>query len=78
VQPSRLSQQKKGKKPVGRGKSSGQDKNEGAMDKLKGRAKEAAGAVTGDEAKKFEGRSDQTKGTAKEKRVSSKTSSSSR
>jgi len=38
------------------------------MDKAKGRAKEAAGAVTGDKAKKSEGRSDQTKGTAKEKK----------
>jgi uncharacterized protein YjbJ (UPF0337 family) len=38
------------------------------MDKLKGRAKEAAGAVTGDDAKKSEGRSDQTKGTLKEKK----------
>ena len=37
------------------------------MDKAKGKAKEAAGAGTGDEAKKSEGRSDQTKGTAKEK-----------
>jgi len=53
---------------VGRGKSSGQDKNEGAMDKLTGRAKEAAGAVTGNEATKSEGRSDQRKGTAKEKK----------
>jgi uncharacterized protein YjbJ (UPF0337 family) len=53
--------------PMGR-KSSGQDKGEGAMDKAKGRAKEAAGAVTGDDAKKSEGRSDQTKGTAKEKK----------
>jgi uncharacterized protein YjbJ (UPF0337 family) len=52
---------------VGR-KSSGQDKNEGAMDKAKGRAKEAAGAVTGDDAKKSEGRSDQRKGTAKDKK----------
>jgi len=52
---------------VGR-KSSGQDRGEGAVDKLKGRAKEAAGAVTGDEATKSEGRSDQTKGTAKEKK----------
>ena len=50
------------------GKSSKQDRGEGAMDKAKGRAKEAAGAVTGDEAKKSEGRSDQTKGTAKEKK----------
>jgi uncharacterized protein YjbJ (UPF0337 family) len=52
---------------VDRGKSSGQNKGEGVMDKAKGKAKEAAGAVTGDEAKKSEGRSDQTKGTAKEK-----------
>lgn len=49
-------------------KSSRQDKNEGTMDKLKGRAKEAAGAVTGDENKKAEGRSDQTAGTVKEKK----------
>jgi uncharacterized protein YjbJ (UPF0337 family) len=53
---------------VGRGKSSGQDKNEGAMDKFKGRAKEVAGVVTGNEATKSEGRSDQRKGTAKEKK----------
>jgi uncharacterized protein YjbJ (UPF0337 family) len=52
---------------VGR-KSSGQDKGEGATDKLKGRVKEAAGAVTGDEATKSEGRSNQTRGTAKEKK----------
>jgi len=45
-------------------KSSGQDKGEGVVDKAKGRAKEAAGAVTGDETKKSEGRSEQTKGTA--------------
>lgn len=49
-------------------KSSGQDKNEGAMDKAKGRVKEAAGSLTGDETKKSEGRSDRTKGTAKEKK----------
>jgi uncharacterized protein YjbJ (UPF0337 family) len=49
-------------------KSSGQDKGEGTIDKAKGKAKEAAGAVTGDETKKSEGRSDQTKGTAKEKK----------
>jgi uncharacterized protein YjbJ (UPF0337 family) len=52
---------------VGR-KSSGQDKGEGTLDKAKGKAKEAAGAVTGDKAKKSEGRSDQTKGTVKEKK----------
>ena len=44
---------------MGRGKSSSQDKGEGALDKAKGKAKEATGAVTGDEAKKSEGRSDQ-------------------
>ena len=45
-------------------KSSDQDKGEGVVDKAKGRAKEAAGAVTGDETKKSEGRTEQTKGTA--------------
>ena len=49
-------------------KSSSQDKGEGTMDKLKGRAKEAAGALTGDEEMKAEGRSEQTKGTVKEKK----------
>ena len=49
-------------------KSSRQDKGEGAADKAKGRIKEAAGALSGDETKKSEGRSDQTKGTAKEKK----------
>jgi len=53
-------------KHVGR-KSSGQNKGEGALDKAKGKAKEAAGALTGDEAKKSEGRSNKTKGTAKDK-----------
>ncbi len=48
-------------------KSSSQNKGEGALDKAKGKAKEATGAVTGNRAKKSEGRSDQTKGTAKEK-----------
>ena len=50
------------------GKSSSQDKGEGALDKVKGKAKEAAGAGSGDEAKKSEGRSDQTKGTLKDKK----------
>ena len=49
-------------------KSSRQDKGEGALDKTKGKAKETAGAVTGDETKKSEGRSDQTKGTLKDKK----------
>jgi uncharacterized protein YjbJ (UPF0337 family) len=59
------------KTPEGRkhvGKKSSQDKGEGALDKAKGRVKEAAGAVTGDKEKKAEGSTDQTKGTAKEKK----------
>ena len=48
-------------------KSSSQDKGEGTLDKAKGKAKEATGAITGDEEKKSEGRSDQTKGTVKDK-----------
>jgi uncharacterized protein YjbJ (UPF0337 family) len=38
------------------------------MDRAKGRAKEAGGALTGDKGKKREGRSDQRKGKAKEKK----------
>ena len=49
-------------------KSSTQDKGEGALDKAKGKAKEAAGSVSGDEKTKAEGHSDQTKGTAKDKK----------
>jgi uncharacterized protein YjbJ (UPF0337 family) len=49
-------------------RSSRDDKNEGAMDKAKGRMKEAGGALTGDKSKKSEGRSDQRKGKAKEKK----------
>ena len=55
-------------------KSSRQNKNEGTMDKMKGKAKEAAGAVSGDKGQKSEGRSDQTKGAAKEKRARLRTS----
>ncbi len=44
------------------------DKDEGAMDRAKGRVKEAGGALTGDKSKKREGRSDQRKGKAKEKK----------
>lgn len=47
---------------------SSRDKGEGAMDRAKGRVKEAAGAMTGDESRKAEGRSDQRKGTAKKKK----------
>jgi uncharacterized protein YjbJ (UPF0337 family) len=48
--------------------SSDQDKSEGAIDKLRGRAKEAVNAVTGDEKTKDEGRADQQSGTFKEKK----------
>jgi len=51
-----------------RGKTSRQDKNEGALDKAKGRLKEASGALTGDRNKKAEGRADQRQGTLKEKK----------
>jgi uncharacterized protein YjbJ (UPF0337 family) len=50
------------------GKSSREDKNEAAMDRAKGRVKEAGGALTGDKGKKSEGRSDQRRGKAKEKK----------
>jgi uncharacterized protein YjbJ (UPF0337 family) len=50
------------------GKSSRDGKNEGAMDRAKGRVKEAGGALTGDKDKKSEGRADQRKGKAKEKK----------
>ncbi len=49
-------------------KSSSQDKNEGTLDKAKGRAKEAAGSLSGNKDKKDEGRADQTSGTAKKKK----------
>jgi uncharacterized protein YjbJ (UPF0337 family) len=50
------------------GKTSGDDRMEGGLDKTKGRMKEAVGALTGDDRLKKEGRSDQRKGTAKEKK----------
>ena len=53
-------------------KSSREDRDEGAMDKAKGRLKEATGALTADEAKKSEGRSDQRKGKLKEKKAAAK------
>jgi uncharacterized protein YjbJ (UPF0337 family) len=51
-----------------RRKTPREDKTEGAMDKAKGRLKEAAGALSGDEVRKAEGRSDQRKGTLKKKK----------
>lgn len=52
--------------------SSRQDKNEGAMDKTKGRLKEAGGSLTGNKDKKAEGRADQNKGTLKKKKGTAK------
>jgi uncharacterized protein YjbJ (UPF0337 family) len=54
---------------VGRREKTGRDdRNEGALDKAKGRVKEAAGALKGDKDKKAEGRADQRSGTMKEKK----------
>lgn len=53
-------------------KDSKQDKNEGAMDKAKGRLKEAGGSLTGNKDKKAEGQADQDKGTLKEKKGAAK------
>lgn len=49
-------------------KSAARDKTEGAGDKVKGRVKEAAGALKGDESKKAKGQGEQLKGTAKNKK----------
>ncbi len=53
-------------------RDSSKDKNEGAMDKAKGRAKEALGSLTGNKDKKAEGRADQDKGTLKKKKGAAK------
>jgi uncharacterized protein YjbJ (UPF0337 family) len=45
-----------------------EDRVEGAVDKAKGRLKDAGGAVTGDRSLQAEGRGDQVKGTLKEKK----------
>ena len=45
-----------------------EDRLEGAVDKAKGRLKDAGGAVTGDRSLQAEGRGDQAKGTLKEKK----------
>ena len=46
-------------------KSDRQDKDEGALHKVKGQDKKTAGTLTGDEDKKAKGRKDQIKGAAK-------------
>ncbi|WP_103501593.1 MULTISPECIES: CsbD family protein [Streptomyces] len=40
--------------------------NDGAADRLKGKAKEAIGKITGNDRAKAEGKTDQAKGSAKE------------
>ena len=54
------------------GKSSKEDRNEGAMDRAKGRMKEAGGALTGDKNKKSEGRADQRSAKVKDKKAAAK------
>ena len=49
-------------------KKSSKDRAEGALDKAKGRVKEAGGSLSGDSEKKAQVRSDQRKGTAKDKK----------
>jgi uncharacterized protein YjbJ (UPF0337 family) len=53
-------------------RSSTDDKNEAAMDRAKGRMKEAGGALTGDKSLRREGRSDQRKAKVKEKKANLK------
>ena len=50
------------------GNTPNEDRAEGAVDKAKGRLKDAGGAVTGDRSLQAEGRGDQVKGTLKEKK----------
>lgn len=45
-----------------------EDRAEGAADRLKGRVKDSAGALTGDRSLQAEGRADQVKGKLKEKK----------
>jgi uncharacterized protein YjbJ (UPF0337 family) len=45
-------------------RSSARDKTGGTLDKMKGRLKEAGGALSGKESRKARGQSDQAKGTA--------------
>jgi uncharacterized protein YjbJ (UPF0337 family) len=49
-------------------RSSARDKTGGTVDKLKGRLKEAGGALRGNEGRKARGQSDQVKGTARKKK----------
>lgn len=68
----RLATRKQSRKGEDMPKRSSQDRNEGAMDKAKGRLKEAGGSLTGNKDKKAEGRTDQDKGTLKKKKGAAK------
>jgi uncharacterized protein YjbJ (UPF0337 family) len=50
------------------GNSASDDKLEGAADKAKGRIREAAGSLTGDDEQKAKGEGEQLKGAAKGKK----------
>jgi uncharacterized protein YjbJ (UPF0337 family) len=50
------------------GTSGREEKDEGAIDRAKGRIKEAGGALTGDKKLKREARSEQRRGRAKQKK----------
>jgi uncharacterized protein YjbJ (UPF0337 family) len=49
-------------------RSRARDKSGGTLDKVKGRVKEAGGALSGKEGRKARGQSDQAKGTARKKK----------
>jgi uncharacterized protein YjbJ (UPF0337 family) len=49
-------------------RSKGRDKAGGTLDKVRGRIKEAGGALTGNERMKAKGQGRQTKGSARKKR----------
>jgi uncharacterized protein YjbJ (UPF0337 family) len=49
-------------------KSKTRDKSGGTLDKLRGRAKEAGGALSGNERSKTKGQARQAKGSARKKR----------
>ena len=49
-------------------RSKGRDKAGGTMDKVRGRIREATGAITGSDRQKVKGRARQDKGAARKKR----------
>ena len=49
-------------------RSKGRDKAGGALDKVRGRIREAGGALTGSEKERMKGRARQDKGNARKKR----------